>query len=62
MVYKIIDEFNGRQILVGFDQNQIREILQGFQYEIMSKIGRERGVRRRLVEEGEVNIRFNLMR
>ena len=50
MVYKIIDEFNGRQILVGFDQNQIREILQGFQYEIMSKIGRERGGRRRLVE------------
>ena len=30
MVSKMMEDFNGIQILGGFNQNQIRDILQGF--------------------------------
>ena len=39
----MIEELNGRQILGGFNQIQIRQILQWFKYEINNVIGGDRG-------------------
>ena len=47
VVSKMIDELNRRGTFGGFNQNQIRKILQGFWYEIKTDILRERGGRRR---------------
>ena len=44
VVSKIIEGFNVRQRLGRFNQNQVREIFQGFRYEIMNYIGGERGI------------------
>ena len=56
MVSKIIQDLNGRHILVVLNQNQSRELLQGFQYEITNEIVGDRVVRRWDVEEEEVKI------
>ena len=53
---------DGRHILGGFYHNPIRDILQGFQDEIMNEIGGDRGGRRRDVEEGEERIGFPVNR
>ena len=45
--FQMIEELNGRQILGEIYQSQIMEILQGFKYEIIYDIGRERGGRLR---------------
>ena len=45
----MIVELNGRQVLSGFNQSQIRKLLQGFEDEIMNDIDGERGVRSRRV-------------
>ena len=42
MWFQIIEGLNGRQILGGFNQSQIRELLQGFKYEIMNEVGGDR--------------------
>ena len=60
MVSKMIDELNGRHILGGLNHNQIREIFQGFQYEIMSEIDGERGCRIMKAEKEDVYIGFTL--
>ena len=39
LVLKIIEDFNGRQILCRFNQNQIREVCQGFLDGIINYIG-----------------------
>ena len=39
VVSKMIQDLDGRQRLDGFNQNRIRYLLQGFQYEIMNEIG-----------------------
>ena len=44
------------------NNNQIREILHGFQYDIMNDIGGDRGGRRTEGDQGEINIRFILRR
>ena len=43
MWFQMIEKLNGRQILGGFNQSQIREIFQGFKYEITNEIGGEMG-------------------
>ena len=47
MWFQIIEELDGRQILGGFNQSQIREIFQGFKYEIMNYIAGDKGGRLR---------------
>ena len=39
LVSKMIEGFNGRHILGGFNQIQFRDILRGFKYEITNEIG-----------------------
>ena len=41
MVSKMIEYLNLREILGGFNKSQMRDIFQGFQYEIMDDIGGE---------------------
>ena len=41
VVSKMIEYLNLREILGGFNKSQMRDIFQGFQYEIMDDIGGE---------------------
>ena len=59
MWFQMIEKLNGRQILGGFNQSQIRDIFQGFKYEITNEIGGEMGGE---VEEGDVRVGFPLSR
>ena len=43
MWFQMIEELNGRHILGGFNQSQVRELFQGFKNEIMNDIGGDRG-------------------
>ena len=46
---KMIEEFNMRVVLGGFNHNQTRDMLQGFQNEIFNGIDGERVWRRKYV-------------
>ena len=54
MVSKIIKDLDMMGVLGGFNQNQVRDIFQGFFYDVMDAIGGERGSRKRGVEEGDI--------
>ena len=45
VVSKMIVGLDRRGALGVFNKNKIRDVFQGFQYEIINKIGEERGVR-----------------
>ena len=62
VVSQMIEYLGGRQILSGFNNNQMREIFQGLKFEIMNDIGGKRRVRKREVEERKVYIRVPIRR